>query len=148
MLTRLDGNADGGTLDAYRVPACAEQVGNWLCAEAGEDIGAAVTRAVRLLCGSVAICKSIHVDEESRGQGIGGSLLNAMLERCSADVVLLISDANEGQADGFVLQDWYERNGFARIADTAAGPLMAFPEDVAEGILEILRSERDRAARP
>lgn len=144
-MKRLDCDTDGGALDAYEVPVEAEQVGNWLGTEVGGALGEALSSAIREDCSVAAILKSLRVDDERRGEGLGSELMDRFLDQVSADVILLVADAHESQAEGFSLRGWYEDYGFAVVAETNAGPLMVYPEEVAERLVEVVRNLREAA---
>jgi GNAT superfamily N-acetyltransferase len=138
-MRRLDQDLDDGSLEAYEVSISEEQVSNWITSQVADTkIANNLLVIVRDLCKSVAIAKSIFVEEKSRGQGIGGDLIQLLLNDSTSDVLFLVADQHESQDEGFILYKWYESVGFKRILHTSAGPLMAYPEAMADRILEKL----------
>lgn len=80
---------------------------------------------------SIAVLKNINVDEEARGKGYGNHLMGEFIDEASnrgAEIILLIADKAEAQAEGFNLVQWYEGFGFRILKQTVAGPLMITEE--------------------
>ena len=66
----------------------------------------------------IAFLNNINVDDDYRGSGRGNELYDGFedwaLEN-NASCILLISDSDESQVDGFVLDKWYYSKGFEKI---------------------------------
>lgn len=139
----LNADADAGSIEGYAVRSSAEQIPNWLSEHTLQEETGILCEAIKSLCGEVAILKSLRVDEDSRGQGVGGSLLDEAINESYADVILLVADTFEIQAEGFDLRSWYEGRDFEVVVETGAGPLMAWPPDMAQA----LRSALDHGPR-
>lgn len=72
---------------------------------------------------TVGIIKSLHVDENHRGNGYGTNLLENMLYFLEGvDIIFLICDNLEH--NDFSLQSWYEDYGFHVVLDKFNCPLM------------------------
>lgn len=100
---------------------------------------AAIAYLVRERCAQVSILSGLYVSEESRGQGHGAALLRQFLGEMAeegCDAVLLVADASQAQRPGFSLQSFYQGFGFVPVCETAAGPLMVYPEDVGLALQE------------
>lgn len=64
---------------------------------------------------SIAILKNIEVNEDHRGNGSGGELMDLFFEKASnecAEMYMLVADNGESQKPGFNLVNWYESYGF------------------------------------
>ena len=73
----------------------------------------------------VAVLKSMSVEEDIRGEGLGSQLLDDWIEEASesgAEAVFLIADKSEDNK--FDLQKWYESRGFKKVVNTSSGPFM------------------------
>ena len=70
----------------------------------------------------IAVLKNIHVEEESRNQGIGTDLLQQFLDKAYNMPILLISD--EGEENAFGLTNWYEKYGFEYIGESGGYPVL------------------------
>lgn len=71
----------------------------------------------------IGILKNINVDEEHRGEGVGGDLLESFLTECShCKYVILIADT--GESNNFSLIDWYKRKGFTIFGEAGGMPVM------------------------
>lgn len=140
LIDPIDLRDEAGGIFGYVVDSDAEQVGHYL-----DEMLFAHTPAVAgwlaSHCGRIAVLKHLEVAEDARGQGLGNGFLRAFMEQArlhGADAVLLIADAHEFQVDGFALQEWYEKHAFAPIGMTGCGPVMLYPEDIAEQLCEAL----------
>lgn len=107
----------------------ADAVATWL-AERGSPVG---------------LLYMVEVEDEFRGQGLGNSLLAQFLERakaCGASEVLLLSDGEEEQLEGFELAAWYERHGFEAVHQSASSGciLMASAGDFAAKLRDLHES--------
>jgi len=75
----------------------------------------------------VAFLNGIEVSPDVRGQGAGNDLLNRFTNEARKDgatAIVLVADTGGKQAEGFDLASWYRRNGFKKIGDAAAGPVL------------------------
>ena len=128
--------AAGGsaTIDAYAVDAHAEQLPNWMSSERfPPKLQRLVLQSVLEMGGDILIIKGMAVDEEVRGQGHGGALLDAVLAESEAQAGFLIADLHESQQDGFDVVRFYESRGFVSVTRTENGDVfMVWPEDFAE----------------
>lgn len=81
-------------------------------------------------CTKAYIC-NLYVEEEYRGNGNGGYLMDEILEQMyyttDAKFVFLVCDNIE--SNDFSLQKWYESYGFKVIADKFNCPLMLLEDD-------------------
>lgn len=64
--------------------------------------------------GRCLVLRNINVEDEYQGAGFGSQMLNALIDEHAPDCVVLILDEGESQREGFSLQTFYERQGFAR----------------------------------
>lgn len=67
---------------------------------------------------SVGILKTLWVEEEERGSGVGTSLLDEFIDLAverEMDVIYLVADTLE--SNDFDLVSWYEEKGFERITN-------------------------------
>lgn len=126
----------GGSLEGYVVDAREPNIGNYLSQHthaAGLIQAELIDRQER-----VALLRSLWVDEDRRGEGIGTSLVSDFLsaaEAAGATAFLLVCDAYEDQRPNFDLRVWYEQFGFAATVCTSSGPLMAIPESLSDVLL-------------
>lgn len=139
----LDLEGGSAVIDAYSVPAGAENIRNWLDKQAisAHDIGLVRSSLIRHV-ERVLVIGGMSVPEEMRGQGVGGELLDTLLAETTANAAVLLADSGESQAEGFSLTAFYESRGFVAIFQNGNGDtLMCWPEDV--GLL--LRENHSRS---
>lgn len=134
-LIHIEIDENYGSASGYVVESTREQVGNYLSeySEHSEKIADWLKENVQF----IGILKNLNVEENKRGNGYGNELLERFLgeaEQEMASAVILISDDGELQADGFVLDRWYEGYGFVSVQPTSAGPFMVYPEEIGERI--------------
>ena len=103
-----------------------ESIDNWI---EKEDLDDKAKKAIKALELPIAILKNINVEEEHRGEGIGGELMEEfMLEasNASAYAVILIADiAEDDPSAGRNLEKWYEENyEFERVGSDGTNPVM------------------------
>ena len=99
-----------------------ENIMNWVEKERLDD---AAKNAIEQLKLPVVILKNINIDEESRSQGAGSSLMNRFMDEVTdASAIVLIADLGESQAEGFDLKKWYEDYGFETVGYSAEDPVM------------------------
>ena len=125
---------DEGSAEGYAVGAGSVNLQNYLTGET--EFAEIILAVIREKVETIAVFKSLRVDEDSRGAGIGRKLVSEFMAEAEADAeaVILLADAHESQVEGFVLERFYEGFKFERVADTSAGPLMVFPADLATHI--------------
>jgi GNAT superfamily N-acetyltransferase len=83
----------------------------------------------------VGVIKSIFVEEEARGNGVGNDLMGRFFGAMnSAEAIVLMADLQQEQSEGFSLVSFYEGFDFAMAIETSSGPLMVFPSELAEEI--------------
>lgn len=129
----IDISEEFGSAQGYVVASDRVQVGNYLAGHS--EHAQRIAAWLKDNCQNVAILKNINVDDDHRSAGHGGSLLGDFLAQAQdelTDVIILISDAAESQAEGFKLDAWYEGYGFSGVVATGSGNFMVFPEDMAE----------------
>lgn len=122
------------TIDAYAVDAHAEQLPNWMSSEGlPPKLRRLVLQAVNEMGGDILIIKGMAVEEDVRGLGHGGALLDAVLEESDAQAGFLIADLHESQVAGFDVVEFYQSRGFMPVARTDNGDMfMVWPEDFAD----------------
>lgn len=133
MMRVIEINVDGGSLSGYVVDAGEVNLGNYL--DDHTPLADQIMEALREQREVVALLRNLEVDEEVRGQGIGTAMVEQFFEeaeRLGATSLLLISDEQESQADGFELSRWYESFGFEPALATEQGPIMVMPDSLAE----------------
>ena len=118
-----------GSIEGYEVSTDREQLRNWLQKYDKGELYETLSNKYD----TIAIIKSIHVDDEHRGQGYGNELFEGFIGSTSARAVLLVADRYESQSEGFNLQKWYEGYGFKVISDTSSGPLMLLDQNTSAG---------------
>lgn len=131
----IDISEDCGSLFGYVVSCSESNVGNYL--DKHTEHADEIVRKLRSIGDGVkvALLCNMHVESDSRGNGVGSQLMNDFISQAfdaGASVFLLISDSQEIQDDGFDLKSWYESFGFVAVLEAGAGPLMAMPNSVAE----------------
>ena len=133
----FNGNYEGYVIDTNK-----ENLQNWLVNEIS-DTGD-IYNAVSKYSNKIFILKNINIEEGFRGQGYGTDILEDALSEAlnlvQADSVILLSDSSETQDEGFVLEKFYESQGFKEISNHEGYPLMVYPEDIANKIKEKLKS--------
>lgn len=138
----IDISNDGGALDGYIVDASEANLENYLAEHT--NVGKAIMLHLRQRVDRVALLKNIRVDDEMRGQGFGGMLVEQFCQEAEAGgatAYLLICDEIEEQAGDFDLKTWYESYGFCSVFGTSQGPLMVQPESLRDSLAEFLGVE-------
>lgn len=82
-------------------------------------------------CTKAYIC-NLYVDEEYRGNGNGGHLMDEILEQMFyslPDVKFVFLVCDNIESNNFSLQKWYESYGFEVIADKFKCPLMVLENE-------------------
>ena len=76
----------------------------------------------------IAILKNINVEEEARGQGVGGQLMDDFMSAVAdeaSSAMILIADMGEIQDEGFNLEEWYKGYDFETVGrDSGGNPVM------------------------
>jgi ribosomal protein S18 acetylase RimI-like enzyme len=106
----LDEEVDGGSIHGYITDVINDvQLKNYL----HEHLMDGALPIIQKKYKTVALLKSIWVDEEKRGQGIGTHLLTNFIDNAQAkraEAIILIADTSE--SNEFNLVEWYESYGF------------------------------------
>ena len=93
-----------------------------------EGVDEASVKAVSVLELPIAILKNINVEEEARGQGVGGQLMEEFISAAAdqgAFTIVLIADLGQTQGSGFDLEKWYRDYGFETVGfDGGKNPVM------------------------
>tara|TARA_R100001082_G_C4350628_1_gene154369 strand:+ start:793 stop:1209 length:417 start_codon:yes stop_codon:yes gene_type:complete len=114
----IDIEVEGGSLSGV-VHNDIQRVLNW--AEK-ERTSRGTIETIGTLKTPIAILKNMHVEEESKNQGIGTDLLQQFLDKTYNMPILLISD--EGEENAFGLTNWYEKYGFEHIGESGGYPVL------------------------
>lgn len=75
----------------------------------------------------MAFANNINVYDEYRGKGYGNQLHDEFEDFCydhGATGIMMESDSGESQEKGFVLDDWYIRQGFEIIGESGGNKIM------------------------
>lgn len=141
-LVTIDIENDGGALDGYVVDATEPNLENYL--REHTNLSKVIMLHLRQRGERVALLRNIRVDEDSRGQGYGGQLVDQFCqeaEAAGATAYLLICDTLEEQVGEFDLCAWYEAFGFCSVYETSQGPLMVLPEALCNSLGDYLGVE-------
>ena len=124
---------EGGSLEGYVVDTSAPQLTNYLTSQ-GAD--ARLATAIASKFSTIAIIKNMYVDDESRGKGIGSQLLESAIDEAfayGAEAIVLVADmAEDNQALGKSLDQWYASYGFTKIGMAGSDPVMILTNKVNE----------------
>ena len=104
-----------GSVEGYVVDTKREQLGNFFTSN---GISKQVANKYLHKFHTIAILKNMQVSR--RGKGIGRKLLDQFIDQAyheGADAIFLVADVSE--KNDFDLIQWYERNGFEKIAKTS-----------------------------
>ena len=142
MLKHIEISEEFGVASGYVVASDKVQISNYLSNHTNdfEIIADWLKKNTEL----VGLLKNINVFENRRGQGYGNDLIGQFLDEAisnSANAVILIADAGEEQPEGFVLESWYESQGFIAVNNTSCGSFMVFPEEIGEALKEHMASK-------
>lgn len=129
-----------GNCEAYLIDTKKENLLNWLNKEVGESEN--LYKIISSLIDDILIIKNINVEEEFQGQGNGGSILCDLINDSYANGAILLCDIGESQKEGFILEKFYEENNFKTITRNNDYPLMVYPTELAEKIIEQLSKEK------
>lgn len=131
---------DISSVDAIEVSTQNQDLLDWLISEVGGDLPEKIQVALQDICNRALVIKSIYVDEDFRGQGIGSRLLDDLLDNTSAQSILLVADVLHDQRKGFDLIKFYRDRGFGVLHDMKHGPLMMYPYNTCTEISSRLSS--------
>lgn len=121
----IDVDLPSGSLSGIVHPD-SERAVNWAQMQ-GADAGA--VEAISELEGPVAILKNMWVEEDARGQGVGGALMDAFFEEAwDAESFVLLADKSQEQLEGFDLEKWYEGYGFETVGVAGTDPVMVLAD--------------------
>ncbi len=123
IISYINQNNKGGSLEGYVVNSSAEQTQNYL---SSQGVDQSVIDYIKKKYNTIAFIKNLYVSEKKRGKGFGIELMeNAIGDAFSngADAIILISDS--GESNNFDLESWYrDIFNFKTISHTSGGPLM------------------------
>ena len=128
-----------GSCEAYLIDSKKNNLLNWLEKEVADS--EKIYSVIKALTTDILIIKNINVDEDFQGQGNGGQILCDLLNESFADSAILVCDIGESQKEGFLLEKFYEENNFKTILKNNNYPLMVYPIELAEMIIEKLNIE-------
>lgn len=111
-----------GSLTGYEVPLSQPNFFNWLSGLVPEEEAQRILDQVSQRHRQVAVIKSMWVEHECRGQGVGNDMLEEFLSSSSATAFFLEADTYE--TNKFNLVKWYEGYGFKVIAKSGGNPVM------------------------
>lgn len=134
-----DEDGFNGNCEAYLIESSKSNLLNWLKKEVFD--ADRIYSVLKELTTDILIIKNINVEEEFQGQGNGGQILCDLLNNSFADAAILVCDIAESQKEGFVLEKFYEENNFKTILMNNDYPLMIYPIELAEIIIEKLNVE-------
>jgi len=101
---------ESGSVEGYVVDTNQEQLKNWI---KRSGFSPSVAERIQNEYKRIGIIKSIRVEEEARGSGIGSSLLqDAMREAEEIGAKALLLQADTGEQNEFNLIRWYRSFGF------------------------------------
>lgn len=129
-----------GNCEAYLIETKKDNLLNWLNKEIGSSEN--LYKTISSLIDNILIIKNINVEEEFQGQGNGSSILCDLMNDSYANGAILICDVGESQKEGFILEKFYEENNFKTITRNNDYPLMVYPTELAEKIIELLSKEK------
>lgn len=128
-----------GNCEAYLIDSKKSNLLNWLEKEVADS--EKIYSVIKELTTEILIIKNINVDEDFQGQGNGGQILCDLINESFADSAILVCDIGESQKEGFILEKFYEENNFKTILKNNSYPLMVYPIELAEMIIEKLNIE-------
>lgn len=135
-----------GNSEAYVCSTNKENLLNWLSNEVNNS--EKIYAIIKELVGEILIIKNINVDEEFQGQGNGGQILCDLINDSFASGAILLCDIGESQKEGFILEKFYESNDFKTILKTNDYPLMIYPSELADKIIQKLSLEPTEKSKP
>ncbi len=135
-----------GNSEAYSVSTQKENLKNWLNKEVFDSGN--LYEIIKNLTQEILIIKNINVSENFQGQGNGTTILCDLIQDSFASAAILICDVGESQREGFVLERFYEENGFKTILIQNDYPLMVYPEKLANQIIEQMQPQVIKNLKP
>tara|TARA_B100000749_G_scaffold249593_1_gene214205 strand:+ start:2965 stop:3408 length:444 start_codon:yes stop_codon:yes gene_type:complete len=115
-----------------------DNIRNWMAKQSPEHTR--LCDAIQKYADTAFAIYNLNVDDEFQGEGHGIQLLEDAIEEADADLTVLISDSGEIQREGFVLESFYQSQGFMTVHRDGEYPVMIYPENKAKQILEYLYS--------
>lgn len=137
-----DEDGFNGNCEAYSTETNKENLFNWLSKESND--AEKLYKIIQELTSEILIIKNINVEEEFRGQGNGAQILCDLVNDSYATAAILLCDIGESQKEGFVLEKFYEENNFKTIMKKDNYPLMVYPCELAEKIIDKLNQLQNK----
>lgn len=112
--------------EGYVVNTNSVQIANWFQFR-HKIFDAGVIEHIQSLYSRIAFLNNINVPEEDRNTGQGTDLLNRFESEAAAhgaQAIILLSDEDEDQQEGFDLTAWYVRNDYEELPVRGPLPLM------------------------
>ncbi|HBT0444784.1 TPA: GNAT family N-acetyltransferase [Klebsiella pneumoniae] len=104
-----------GSIEGYKVSSDREQIVNWFAKRFHQKPDLAKNI-------NVAFLNNLYIDEDSRGEGKGTSLVSSFIEECF-DCHFIFLECDNGEDNPFSLSNWYESFGF-EILYNGENPIM------------------------
>lgn len=127
----FEGACSGFVFDTHT-----DNIRNWMAKQSPEH--ARLCDAIQKAAQSVFAVYNLNVDDEFQGEGYGAQMLAEAIADAGADLTVLISDSGEIQREGFVLESFYQSQGFMTVHRDDEYPVMIYPVDKAQQVLEQL----------
>lgn len=140
MINEIEVQTENGTAFGYVIDKTEPNIKNYL--DEHTEHASAIFRLLSTRFNSIALLRNMYVEEDCRGQGEGSDLVSQFLEEAyldGADIVMLISDAGEDQADGFDLVTFYEGLDMFSSIETSSGMLMFDCEETAQSVKRLVK---------
>lgn len=143
----FDGNIDGYIIDTKK-----PNLKNWFEGNFDYLEGISVDDFISCISSemdNILILKNLNIDEEFQGEGYGSMIIDDIKRQFSNqfDGIILIADILESQKDNFILEKFYESNGFSTILKENDYPIMIYPEDISLKIKENIQIKKDEQKR-
>lgn len=120
-----------GSIEGYLVSTQKENLKIWLEKEISNS---SLYDIIRQVTPHILIIKNLWIDEVFRGKGFGSKMISDILKDSDASAAILVCDISQSQKPGFILEKFYQSQGFQTIFDYLDYPLMFYPKNLAEKI--------------
>jgi predicted GNAT family acetyltransferase len=128
-MVSISSSVEGGSLEGYVVNSSEENIRNYLESQgANEELISGLLQKYS----RIGLIRNMYVDEEVRGQGIGGDLVSDAINDAfseGAEVVILVADLDDTE-NTYDLSKWYEENfDMVVIGSAGSNPVLMLDQE-------------------
>lgn len=144
MAIEIEVHTENGSAFGYVVSTSESNILNYLSQHT--DLAKQINNILAKRFDRVALLRNMYVDEDARGCGEGSDLVMQFMSEAElhgAQMIMLVSDAEEEQLEGFDLVTFYEGFDFYPSITTSSGMLMFSDEELADVVIKTKNREKE-----